>query len=81
MKRKYKLSDIGKTLRVCITYAASLDADAAAALTSGEHAAKDSEARGREEGDFELRPSQRAWLLATTARCAVSAGTLQTACH
>ena len=70
MKRKYELTDIGKALRICVMYAASLDADAAAALLSPVHAAKDDPGRGREEGDFALRGAQRAWLTAATARCA-----------
>jgi hypothetical protein len=70
MKRKYELTDIGKALRICVMYAASLDADAAAALLSPEHASKDDPSRGREEGDFALRGAQRAWLTAATARCA-----------
>ena len=70
MKRKYELTDIGKALRICIMYAASLDADAAAALLSPAHAAKDDPGRGREEGDFALRGAQRTWLTAATARCA-----------
>jgi hypothetical protein len=69
MKRKYNLSDIGKALRVCLMYAASLEADAAAALTGEVHAAKDAPTRGREEADWALRPEQRAWLAGATARC------------
>ena len=73
MKRKYELSDIGKALRICIMYAASLDADAAAALLSPAQAAKDSPSRGREEGDFALRGAQRAWLTEATQRCGAPA--------
>ena len=70
MKRKYELSDIGKALRVCIMYAASLEASAQAALLSPEHAAKDDVSRGREEADFQLRGAQRDWLRDATKRCA-----------
>ena len=73
MKRKYELTDIGKALRICVMYAASLDADAQAALLSPAQAAKDDPNRGREEGDFALRGAQRAWLTEATKRCATAA--------
>ena len=70
MKRKYELSDIGKALRVCIMYAASLEASTQAALLSPVHAAKDDVSRGCEEADFQLRGAQRDWLRDATKRCA-----------
>ena len=74
MKRKYDLSDVGKALRIVLTYAATLEPATVDGLLSPLHAAKDAPARGREEGDFSLRKSQRDWLQAATKRRAHALG-------
>jgi hypothetical protein len=69
MKTRYGLTDTGKALRVCITYAAALSEEASAALMGPAQAVQDGDARAREARSFELRQEQSEWLERAAKRC------------